>query len=343
MIKRVLIIGGLATVAWTAVGAALLWTDRADNPDPERPARTVAEGSGPAESSTDRGAPAPTTIQPVAPPAVATTPTPVASPGLVPVSDGTPPVSVTLKEPPAAGMLFDVSTGEVLWELNPDVKRPIASLTKMMTALMIAERHSPREKVMISSEAAHFPESGVGVLPEGRRVRLKALFAGLILASGNDAAVALAEHDAGTVEKFAKRMNTRAAQLGLSCSRFISPHGLYDKSNYSCARDLAGLARADLANPQVRKVVAMQRATLPFPIKGGKLHLTNNHYFVQQGLPRIPGARVTGLKTGYTAPAGRCYVVTARRGKRELGVVLLDSRDPLTQVPKLLLAGFRAG
>jgi D-alanyl-D-alanine carboxypeptidase len=80
--------------------------------------------------------------------------------------------------------------------------------------------------------------------------------------------------------------------------------------------------------------------SLPFPVKGGKLELANNHYFVQRGIAGVPAARVTGLKTGYTNGAGRCYVTTARLGGRHLGVVLLDSPDPIKQVPRLLAAGF---
>ena len=81
-------------------------------------------------------------------------------------------------------------------------------------------------------------------------------------------------------------------------------------------------------------------AEVPFPVKGGTLSLANNHYFVQRGLPGVPHARVTGVKTGLTNGAGRCYVTTARLGRRHLGVVLLDSPDPLRQVPRLLAAGF---
>ena len=104
-----------------------------------------------------------------------------------------------LKQPPAAGILFDVDTGEVLWARNPAAERPIASLTKMMTALLIAERHRPAERVLISAKAPGVEGSRIGVLKAGSKVPLGGLFLGLLLASGNDAAVALAEHDAGTV------------------------------------------------------------------------------------------------------------------------------------------------
>jgi D-alanyl-D-alanine carboxypeptidase len=178
------------------------------------------------------------------------------------------------------------------------------------------------------------------VLKAGRRVPLRGLFLGLLLASGNDAAVALAEHDAGTVAAFVKKMNRRAAELGLACSHFAGPAGLQDTGNSACAYDLAALARADLGDPWIASVTARTSASIPFPVKGGRLELANNHYFATHGIAGVPGASVTGLKTGLTNGAGRCYVTTARLGSTHLGVVLLDSPDPIRQVPQLLRAGF---
>jgi serine-type D-Ala-D-Ala carboxypeptidase (penicillin-binding protein 5/6) len=241
---------------------------------------------------------------------------------------------------PRAALVFDVTTGKPLWQLNPTQRMPIASLTKMMTALIIADRHQPRETLMISPKAAHTPGSAIGLLPAGRRVPLEPVFVGMLLVSGNDAAAALAEDDSGTEAAFVQRMNRRARAMGLTCTHYSTPHGLKDMGNYSCARDLAKLARADLANPWIRSVADLRKAKYPFPIEGRKLELANNDYFVQRGLRDIPGSRVTGLKTGYTDPAGRCYVVTATLGGRELGVVLLHSPDPLRQVPMLLGRAF---
>ena len=248
-----------------------------------------------------------------------------------------PPVEHEFGSPPRAGILFDVDTGEVLWERHPDRELPIASLTKMLTAWMIATEHRPAERVLVSKEATEVGGSMVGVLPAGERVPLGALLQGLLLVSGNDAAVALAEHDAGSVERFVQRMNETAESLGLGCSHFSSPHGLIDRSNYSCPRDLATLARIDLANRRIAEIARSDQVSLPFPIKGGRLELYNNNPFIRAG-----DGTITGLKTGYTDAAGRCYVTTAKRGGRELGVVLLDSPNPLEQVPKLLELGARA-
>ncbi len=247
------------------------------------------------------------------------------------------PAQVDFDKPPAAGVLFDVDSGEILWQKAPTRELAIASLTKMMTALIIAERHRPGEKVLITDEALAYEGSGVGVLPGGKKVPLEAMLNGLLLVSGNDAAIALAQHDAGSVGDFVRRMNRRARQLGLTCSHFTSPHGLQDEGNYSCPRDLAAIARADLAEPRIRAIGGDDHERFPFPIKGGYLDLWNNNPLIQNGTPGI-----TGVKTGYTEAAGRCYVITRRIGGRHLGVVLLDSPHPLPQINELMEAGAEA-
>jgi serine-type D-Ala-D-Ala carboxypeptidase (penicillin-binding protein 5/6) len=258
---------------------------------------------------------------------------------LEPVTDPLP-VHYRFKHPPVAGILFDVKSGEVLWQRKPRLERPIASLTKMMTALMVARANRPTERVKVSRNAAHTQGSATGLLPRGRKVPLEALLKALILISANDAAVALAEHDGGSVPRFIKAMNLQARSMGLTCTHFSTPNGLRDRGNYSCARDLAALARADLANKRIAQITQTRYAKPRFPIKGKRLYLTNNHYFLQHGISGVPGAQVTGLKTGFTDAAGSCYVTTARLGGYHLGLVLLHSPSPLTQVPALLRAGF---
>jgi D-alanyl-D-alanine carboxypeptidase len=249
------------------------------------------------------------------------------------------PVHYRFKHPPLAGILFDVRSGEVLWQRKPTLERPIASLTKMMTALLVARTDPPDGRVKISRNAAHTQGSATGLLPRGKKVPLEALLKALILISANDAAVALAEHDGGSVPHFIKEMNEQAGSMGLRCTHFTTPNGLRDRGNHSCPHDLAALARADLANKRIAQIARTRYAKPRFPIKGKRLYLTNNHYFLQHGIG-VPGAQVTGLKTGFTDAAGSCYVTTARLGRHQLGLVLLHSPSPLTQVPALLRAGF---
>jgi D-alanyl-D-alanine carboxypeptidase len=205
----------------------------------------------------------------------------------------------------------------------------------MMTALVVAGRDRPTDRVLITRQAVHFSGSGVGLLPLGHRVRLLTLLYGLLLPSGNDAAIALAQHLAGNERRFVELMNAEAGKMGLSCSHFASASGLTDRGNYSCTTDLAVLAHAVLEQPLLGRIVGSRTAVMPFPIKGGKLFLYNNNPLL---LMRYPGA--DGVKTGYTNAAGPCLVATARRGSDWLGVVLLHSINPAAQAEKLLNAGF---
>src|SRR5262249_37495738 len=127
-------------------------------------------------------------------------------------------VNVRLKGQLTAGLLFDVHTGAVLWQRSPEKQLEIASLTKMMTALVVATDAKPSDHVLITSAATHFSGSGVGLLPRGKKVPLVPLLYGLLLPSGNDAAIALAQHVAGTQAHFIAMMNDKAKQLGLRCT-----------------------------------------------------------------------------------------------------------------------------
>ena len=244
-------------------------------------------------------------------------------------------IRVNLKLPLTSGQLFDVGNGQVLWAHNPDPTLPIASLTKMMTALVVVAHARPSDQVLITSDALHYSGSGVGLLPKGKRVPLVALLYGLMLPSGNDAAIALADHVAGTQAKFIALMNERAHDMGLSCTHFTTVSGIVDQGNHSCAPDLALIAHTLLSQPQLATIVGSRSAILAFPIKGGKLFLYNNNPLM---IVRYPG--IDGVKTGFTDAAGQCLVATARRGRAWLGVVLLHSGNTYDQAQTLLNAGF---
>src|SRR5581483_8424621 len=186
-------------------------------------------------------------------------------------------VSVKLRLPLRSGLLFDINTGQVLWQKNPTRALAIASLTKMMTALLVATHAKATDRVLITRDALHYTGSGVGLLPRGKRVSLTALLYGLLLPSGNDAAIALADHVARTQSRFVALMNRKAQQLGLRCTHFTTVSGIVDRGNYSCAQDLALIAHLVLEQPLLARIVSSRSAILPFPIKGGKLYLYNNN------------------------------------------------------------------
>jgi len=247
-------------------------------------------------------------------------------------------VRAELRHPPRAGLLFDLDTGRVLWRRHPTRVLPIASLTKMMTALLVAELVPRDGRVRITPETLRYRGSGVGLLPRGRLIGVQTMLHGLLLVSGNDAAIALAQRAAGGSQRsFVRLMNQRAQAMGLACTHFSTPSGIRDAGNHSCAGDLASMARAVLRTPRLARIVRRRSAVLRFPTKGGKLYLYNTNPLLREG---YRGA--TGVKTGYTVAAGRCLVATARRGARRLGVVLLHSPDPGVQARRLLDRGFLA-
>ena len=288
----------------------------------------AARATGPARISFP-GATAATAKRPVRPPA------PVRGGYGIALAPPAERISVKRKLRLSSGILFDVRTGRVLWERNPAEVLPIASLTKMMTALVVVAHARPSAGVLITTDALHYTGSGVGLLPKGKRVPLIGLLYGMLLPSGNDAAIALADHVAGTQTHFITLMNARAHEMRLSCTHFTTVSGIIDQGNHSCASDLALIAHAVLEQPVLAQIVGSRSATVPFPIKGGKLFVYNNNPLL---LVRYPGT--DGVKTGFTDAAGQCLVATARRGNRWLGVVLLHSANTYAQALELLNAGF---
>ncbi|MEA2365952.1 MAG: hypothetical protein QOI32_1464, partial [Thermoleophilaceae bacterium] len=315
--RLIALIAILAAPLVVAAAAVLSFGDASGGGAPSPP---LAVGSPPI-------APAPEAPREPAP-LIEAEPTPA-----VPLS-GVDAFHVQLRRPPRAALVFDVSTGETLWRRRPLMVLPIASLTKIMTALLTVERSHPSDPVRITGAALRYSGSGIGLLPRGKRVRLETLLNGLMIVSGNDAAIALAVHLAGSERRFVAMMNERARDWGLDCTQFASSHGLED-GNRSCARDLAVLTRLAMAEPRIRRIVRRRQVDFRFPIKGRRLYLYGHNPLIRLG---YPGA--IGLKTGYTYAAGRCFVGVARRDGRTLAVVLLNSRDPAKHAPKLLDAAF---
>ena len=207
------------------------------------------------------------------------------------------------------------SGGEIVCERNSDQIHLIASTTKLMTALVVIERCQLDESLEIRAEWCGIEGSSMYLLP-GQWCTVRELLLGLLLASANDAAVALACHTAGDVESFAVLMNEQARALGMQNSSFVNPHGLDAEGHYSTARDLALLMNRCMAEPEFAELCTQRSATV-----GAQTFFNHNKL-----LSRCPGC--IGGKTGYTKAAGRCLVSCAEReGTRFICVTLSDPND----------------
>ena len=206
------------------------------------------------------------------------------------------------------------SGGQVVWEKNADDQMRIASTTKIMTALVVLEECALDEEVAILQEYCGAEGSSMYLRP-GERYTVKELLQGLLLVSGNDAAIALACHTAGDVDSFVALMNAKAFSLGMESSSFANPHGLDAQGHYSTARDLAKLMCACMENEDFAEITAMKSCTV------GEQYLYNHNKL----LSRCQGC--IGGKTGYTEAAGRCLVSCAERDGTRYICVTLSAPD----------------
>ncbi len=234
----------------------------------------------------------------------------------------------------ASAVLMDARTGAVLYARAADVPRPPASTTKVLTALVALERLRLDDQVPISRRAAE-QRSGSSIgLEVGERWPVRDLLAALLLASANDAAVALAEAAAGSVERFAHLMNRTARAAGARRSQFVVPHGLYHPQHLATARDLALITRAALRRREVVALVRRQTFTWLRPGLPPRVVVNRNRL-----LWTFPGA--DGVKTGWIPQSGQCLVASATREGWQLIAVVLDSADVFGDAARLLEYGFR--
>ena len=218
-----------------------------------------------------------------------------------------------------AGLVINNKTGSVLFELNSSEKRPIASLVKIMTALVALEHKSLEDRIVISEKAASIGENAMGI-SAGETYSLRELLYGMLLNSGNDAATAIAEGVAGDLETFVKWMNMRATELGLTESYFADSCGLNDTS-YSTPRDLALLTHYALKYDEFKNMVSTVEKEYPYSDEHKYIYLSNQTNL----LTTYPG--VKGVKTGYTEEAGLCLVTYATDDGEEVVGVVLNSID----------------
>lgn len=241
-----------------------------------------------------------------------------------------PAAAAALGPPPtpsgASWLLVDGQTGEILAERAADTARPMASTTKMMTALVALDSGDLDRVVSVVPAAAGVGESSAGLKP-GERITMRDLLRGLMIGSGNDAAIAIAYAVAGSEAEFVTRMNDKAKEMGLTATRFTNPHGLDEPGHRSSPRDLLVLGRAVMKDPFLRDLVGQRRITIPGPDGSGRVQLESENDL----LSIMPEA--DGIKTGHTNGAGYVEVAHATSGRlgRDFYVVVMGEPDRATR------------
>ncbi len=232
-----------------------------------------------------------------------------------------------------ACVIIDAQSGRILLSHNADTPLPMASTTKVMTALLALEHGDLDAPVTCSRTAFGVPGTSI-YLAEGETLTLREMLYGLMMASGNDAATAIAEHIGGTVEDFCRMMTARAAELGCKNTCFLTPHGLPCEGHYTTAHDLALIAREAMSHAEFREIVGTSRATIPWEGRSYDRVLNNKNKL----LTTYDGA--TGIKTGYTKKAGRCLVFGAQRNGMEIIGVVLNCWDWFNESARLMDLAF---
>lgn len=232
-----------------------------------------------------------------------------------------------------SAVLIEAETGRVLYQKNAFVRLPMASTTKIMTALVAIGSGNIDRVVTIPPEATGIEGSSVYLYPD-EKLTLRQLIYALLLESANDAATAIAIEVAGSVEDFAVLMNRKAAELGLTATHFMNPHGLDHEAHYTTAFDLARIAAVALAEPVFRDICSTTRKTIPLKGDEGTRVLVNHNKMLTQ----YEGA--IGVKTGFTKKSGRCLVSAAERDGLTLVAVTLCAPDDWADHAAMLDFGF---
>ena len=214
-----------------------------------------------------------------------------------------------------SAIVIDAATGQVLHEVNADKERPVASTQKLFTALLVAEDGNLDEKVRVVASDTWVEPSMLYIKP-GNVYSRRAFLNILLVHSMNDVARALARDNAGSVEDFARKMNARAAQLGMRNSHFVNPNGLPAPGQYSTARDMAKVAMMAYRNRTIREIVCQKAVEWQYNDGRTRVFETTNRV-----LKNFPACN--GMKTGYTEAAGHCLISSATRGGRHIIVVAL--------------------
>lgn len=233
--------------------------------------------------------------------------------GVSAAPDGPPSISAE------TAALIDVTSGRIIAEKQGDKRMRIASLTKILTAIVALEEGNSQE-IVTTPPGAYAKEGSSIYLKRGEKMKMEDMLYGLMLRSGNDAAVAIAEHVGGSVDGFARMMNEKAQYIGMRSSHFTNPHGLDDSDNhYSTANDMALLTAYALRNPEFKKIVSTQVKHIPWEGEQWDRKLLNKNKMLRL----YEGA--DGVKTGYTKIAKRCLSSSATRNGQQLAIVVLNA------------------
>ncbi len=230
-----------------------------------------------------------------------------------------------------SAILVDMESGRVLFQLNPYNRLPMASTTKIMTGLIALEEGNLDDKVEIKSNSVGIEGSSI-YLYEGEILSLEDLLYGLMLRSGNDASVAIADHIGGSTEKFVSMMNEKANRIGANNTNFTNPHGLHDDNHYTTAYDLALITRKAMNIDKFTEIVSS---------KMWKAHREKNNLFYNKNNTLWEYKGGNGVKTGYTMRAGRCLVSSATRKGQTLIAIVLNDRNWFEDCYSLLDYGFK--
>lgn len=213
-------------------------------------------------------------------------------------------------------IVYDRISKSMIIGKNEDVKSAMASTTKIMTSIVILEKADLGEMVTVSAKAGGTGGSRLG-LKRGDKASVRDLLYGLMLRSGNDAAVALAEHVGGSVKEFAELMNEKASELGLTNTHFVTPHGLDDANHYTTALELSKLTDYAMDNETFAKIVGTKSTTIYINNQSRQINNTNELLGVLNG--------VVGVKTGFTNNAGRCLVTETKRNNMDIITIVLGA------------------
>ena len=230
-----------------------------------------------------------------------------------------------------SAVLIEAETGKVLYEKDAYTRRPMASTTKIMTALVAIESGNISREIAVDASAVGIEGSSI-YLKAGDKITLESLIWALMLESANDAAAAIAIGVAGSVEAFADMMNEKARELGLCDTHFTNPHGLSDDNHYTTAHDLARISAAALENETFRRIVSTDKYRIEYGESVRSLHNHNKMLHIYEG--------AIGVKTGFTKASGRCLVSAAERDGMTLIAVTLGAPDDWADHTAMLDLGF---